>query len=275
MNNFRLLSVGDRFPAGLFDLIHSRFKRVLNFTHADRIISLVSPDIGAGPFQIVVSELNTDFVQVLKHKPGSIVINDKEEISYPETQIYQSGFTIYHPEPALLQKNLSLLKDMVVRSYRESPLVFLLTGKAYTASSAFDRGLRNRFAKAYEVLCRGSFADAVGKFKGRGWGLTPSGDDFNAGLLIGLYIRQLSEKKELSNIRSCIYHNSLGTNLQVNTYLLQAWRGWFSERWKNLLAAIVERPDKIEQAGEAILRQGETSGADSLAGFLAAWELTV
>jgi hypothetical protein len=128
--------------------------------------------------------------------------------------------------------------------------------------------------QAIQKLRNGDVIEAVDSFKGSGYGQTPSGDDFNTGLLLGLKLRQRLEKKELSEICASVYAHSLGNNLLVNTFLNQACHGWYNENWKNLLDALSGKTGDLETAIKAILAQGETSGADTLTGFLAVWSVT-
>ena len=51
-----LLSIGDEVREGTYKL-HSRFDRAVNFTDGRRLVTLVTPDIGAGPVNIVVRDL--------------------------------------------------------------------------------------------------------------------------------------------------------------------------------------------------------------------------
>ena len=60
----QVLSIGDRIVEGRHR-IHSRFRRAVNFVYDRRLVSLVAPDVGAGPINIVVDELRTAGVRAL------------------------------------------------------------------------------------------------------------------------------------------------------------------------------------------------------------------
>ena len=60
-----LLSIGDEVREGTYRL-HSCFRRAVNFTDGRRLVTLVTPDVGAGPVNIVVRDL-TPFA--LLHDP--------------------------------------------------------------------------------------------------------------------------------------------------------------------------------------------------------------
>jgi hypothetical protein len=51
-----LLSIGDEVREGIYRL-HSRFDRAINFTDGRTLVTLVTPDVGAGPVNIVVASL--------------------------------------------------------------------------------------------------------------------------------------------------------------------------------------------------------------------------
>ena len=52
----KILSIGDEVREGTYRL-HSCFQRAVNFTDGRRLVTLVTPDIGAGPVNIVVGDL--------------------------------------------------------------------------------------------------------------------------------------------------------------------------------------------------------------------------
>jgi hypothetical protein len=128
---------------------------------------------------------------------------------------------------------------------------------------------------AYHNLLHNDLTTAMQGFKGRGYGLTPAGDDFNAGLLLGLKVREKNEKKELPKSRPLRYPHLLGKNLLANTFLIQAELGWLSANWKTMLQALVGSKLQLQEAVNRILNQGETSGADALTGFISAWEVKI
>jgi len=273
-NEMKIISIGDRFEQGRHESVHSRFEKVINFVKGAQIVSIVSPEIGAGPFRIVMEGLDTEASDVIELTQQKIIINDAMQYSYSDEQIYKSELKMDGIDPEKIQENILQIKRTLVATKKDESLLFLLSDEQKSSSeSAFDKELGSQFRYAYRQLMSHEFEQAALGFKGRGYGLTPSGDDFNAGLLMGLQLRSQAEKKELSKIRSDIYHNSLGKNPLVNTFLLQAYHGWYDAKWKDLLTAICGSGRHLQSALEQVLAQGETSGADTLAGFVTAYEI--
>lgn len=270
----KIISIGDRFEQGRFDSVHSRFAGVINFAKGAQIVSIVSPEIGAGPFRMVMEGLDTETINVLELTQQKIIINDEMQYSYSDKQIYKSEWEMDGIDPEKIQENITLIKNTLDAAKKNESLLFLLSDEQKSRSeSAFDKELIGQFRYAYKQLLNHEFEQAALGFKGRGYGLTPAGDDFNAGLLLGLQLRSQAEQKELSKRRSDIYHNSLGHNPLANTFLLQAYRGWYDAKWKDLLTELCGMGRYVQSAVEQVLAQGETSGADTLAGFVTAYEL--
>lgn len=271
----KLVSVGDRFPFDRFAEVHSRFERVINFVYKKQVVSLVTPEVGAGPFRIEIELAELSSVQILEYRAGSVILNDCLALQAEDNLLYNSSVSFDFKDKDNVQKGIAFLKEFLLNQKIANSMLFLLTDKAYPVSSKFDAELAKQFRQAYQFLQKQKYEQAAASFKGRGYGFTPSGDDFNAGLLIGLQVRQQTEKKELSKIRDSIYQISPGNSLPVNTLLLQAYKGWYDEQWKNLLLTLQSEHKELQSAAEKVLAQGETSGTDALTGFLAAWEIKI
>lgn len=276
LNEIKVISVGDRFPQDLFNRVESVFDRVISFVNGDLIVSLVTPEIGSGPFRIVLEGLVPAAVREIELSSDAVIINADTVLPYIKKQIYTSTLEFNEVNPKQVKAGINQIKGTLQSLNNTNIITYLLSQNLEkTTLEGFDLELAKQFQQAYKQLLAQDFQSAASGFRGRGFGLTPAGDDFNAGLLMGLFIRQQIEKKELSKIRSCIYHNSMDKNLLVNTFLLQAERGWFDENWQNLLLELCENCSDLESAVDDILAQGETSGADTLAGFLSAWEIKI
>lgn len=269
------ISVGDKFPLGRLNEVHSRFERVVNFICGEQIVSLVDASVSAGPLRIVITGANLSTVQSLEYQPGRLILNDCELLALESGLIYNSEHSLEAACAEDFSKGISGLKELLARQAERSILSGLLVQQAPEPVSGFERQLFDDFQQAYAFLLKHDFQRAVQSFRGRGQGFTPAGDDFNAGLLMGLLARQQTEKKELSKIRSCVYTYSLGKSLPVNTFLLQARNGWYNADWKELLQALQGNTDGLNSAFNQVLKQGASSGADILCGFLTAWEITL
>ncbi len=127
---------------------------------------------------------------------------------------------------------------------------------------AFERALQARFREAAACLRAGDLTGCVTRVKGCGIGLTPSGDDFNAGLLLALRV--------MDETRTSIPHLlalALGGNPLSNAFLRMAAEGRMTQRQRGLVEAVAGAGEP-EAALAAILEVGATSGADFATGFL-------
>ena len=101
---------------------------------------------------------------------------------------------------------------------------------------------------------------------GLGGGLTPAGDDFLAGALLGIWLAHPAPEPLC---RAMVKVAAPRTTTLSAAFLRAAARGECSAAWHELLAALREgRQGEISRALHEILSYGATSGADTLAGFL-------
>lgn len=106
---------------------------------------------------------------------------------------------------------------------------------------------------------------------GLGPGLTPSGDDFIAGVLLALSIVRVQRgDAALNEIAHLLVETAAPRTHEISAaYLRAAYDGLVSERWDPLLQALAAGDaDRITAAAAPVLATGETSGADMLAGFV-------
>ncbi len=119
---------------------------------------------------------------------------------------------------------------------------------------------------------RRSLKVVTSSLAGLGPGLTPSGDDFLAGVLLALaLVREQRADAELTEIAGLLVETAAPRTHEISAaYLRAAHNGEASERWHPLLAAIsAGDTQKLHDAAAGVLEFGETSGADMLAGFIA------
>jgi len=106
---------------------------------------------------------------------------------------------------------------------------------------------------------------AVG-LAGLGGGLTPAGDDFLVGAMVGAW---LGHPAPGHLCRVLVEAAAPRTTTLSAAFLGVAARGECSAPWHALLTALsTGRESDIETALQEVLAHGATSGADTLAGFL-------
>jgi len=266
-----LLSFGDRIPNGTF-MIHSRFRRTINFQNNSMLISIVNEDIGRGPLNIIVRGLDLQKIHSLSIYNNILTINNIQ-ILINEIVKYSSKLSLKAVSISKLTDNLKFVQTSLTKLCAPKSLGFLLDEKKKKDfTSGFEKEFVKRMRAGVELIIDGkmtSLENGISTIKGCGFGLTPSGDDFIAGLLAGLYLKQELFGNDLSEIRNAIYKTAQGDNLISNTFLYLARDGLFVERFKNFINSLLyEEKEEIHANIQKIINVGETSGADMLVGFM-------
>lgn len=314
----KMVNFGDRISNGGYH-VHSRFGRVVNFFNGNSMVSLVKPEIGAGPVNIVVDGIDNvdESSTLLVDDDGFVVCETNIDLSIKSPLCEEivagdvsrmsacdhaqagrfSGFKSAAPvadQKAAIYNRVNLAKDpnkMYVSSFKMSPfpggilevfekmllecapkksLMFLFDKEREKEfSTVFEKELMRRMREGAAEMREGNFAEGARKLKGIGFGLTPSGDDFLCGFLIGLNAAEKITGKDYSREKQDIYENACGGNLISNAFFACAKEGRLFERFKNLLNALSHSDENaVKTCSTKLLQVGETSGADTAAGFL-------
>jgi hypothetical protein len=312
----KILSMGDEVREGTYRL-HSRFRRAVNFTDGRRVVTLVTPDIGAGPVNIVVRDLtpfdslcaldpNVTLAPVpnpdpdscpspfLSQLPGQVrsrsrprrtpsragnadlrverysVVFANRRFLLNETQSYGSLLHIEkETSRVVFRKNLKIVENILVEESHPKSLAFLLDhNRERNFRSAFDREfvahIKDGAARPFSVA-------GVRRLAGCGFGLTPSGDDYIAGTLIGLNVLQLVTGQDHRPLAKRIFAAAAGKNLLANSFLRLARDGRVSERMLALVCALSGHAcATLRRQTRFVMAAGGTSGADLLTGFVMA-----
>lgn len=257
-------SIGTSVGNGFYTEVHSRFNDVVNFTQKDGlVISLVSPRIGGSPFNIVISGVDLSKVKEIEVKENMLIVNRSFEIV--------SGFRKDFSTPAYsavkIQRLIDNLAGSAAKHQGKKSLWFLIDPDLDSEfTSTIERAFVMRSKTAYKTLLEGNFVNAVRALKGMGFGLTPSGDDFNSGLLTGLCLLEKVRKIEYAALKFAIFETAKGENAISNTSLFISNRGMCSEKSLKLLNALSEGKD-MDAAFTEYFSVGASSGSDFLAGL--------
>ena len=109
----------------------------------------------------------------------------------------------------------------------------------------------------------------IRKLKGLGFGLTPSGDDYIAGLLAAFNLLESLDGIDRSGLRREIAAAARSGNLLSNSFITLAADGFLFAGFKELVGALLqEDADDIRRATEKLVALGESSGSDMGVGFL-------
>ena len=286
-----VLDIGDRVENGSYGL-HSRFHGALAFVRngSASLVSVVDETKDAGPVHIVVRGLDfsrTDFLAVAPHTVslGCAAI--------PVEQRSDSRLQPVGLNATRLKRNLHALRETLI-SWPRNPLergpiqraksgtrasragqgarptggiAFLLhQHPAPIAASAFEREFANRFRGGVERLVSGDL-EGASAILGLGPGLTPSGDDFLAGFLLGLYALEAAGRASLAPERRAIGEMARSRNPFSAALLNCATEGRCIEPARSLIQSLFEdsEPTVIRHA-RRLAAVGASSGADLATG---------
>ncbi|MFH2202997.1 MAG: DUF2877 domain-containing protein [Elusimicrobiota bacterium] len=263
-----ILSVGDRVRAGVFPL-HSRFARAVNFLDGEFLVSVVGEAVGEGPLNIVMSGLSAEGVQSLRVGAGEIVLGAKRW-DLAGVPVYHSGAGDLPPRRAGFDARLTAFAQRILSAAPDDSLAFLLDERRVARlRPGFARALAQRTRRACALLLDGETAAGVRMLGACGFGLTPSGDDFLAGLLLGLHFLANMSGRDFGAAIRTIRRHARGGGVFSRTFLHLAGEGLFFGRLKAAAAALLGGGTReVREGADALLAVGHCSGADLAAGFI-------
>lgn len=263
-----LVSFGDRLESGVYTL-HSSFDKVINFKDEEKIISLVTCEIGGGPNNIVLNDKVVGSTGGVRIEKGNISIGS-HEINLDPSRVYRSKLGCSEINRATLLRGIDVLRKLVDADPPQNSIAFLLKEKANAIdTSSYNQAFQRRIRSGWEHLRRGNSERGISLLMGSGYGLTPAGDDFLTGYLSGLFLEEKYFGKNCTHIRDRILSWSVKTNVLSRTFIRYAYDGCFYERSKGLILAIVGGVVKvIERSYKSMCGFGATSGTDFTVGLL-------
>lgn len=253
-----LVSIGDQVEEGTYQF-HSRFNRAVNFTQGDHLVSIVDEAIGDGPLNIVLRNFDAGQTQYPLAIFARKVVFEGREISFTSRHRYRSTLDC-RPGPRF-RDNLSIFGRLLATTSHPKSLAFLLDDRrTENFRAGFERTFAAQVKQSVSKVFHGDRLDGVRTLSGCGIGLTPSGDDFIAGLLIALHLR--------GETVDDIFEAARSDNIFSNSFLNLARQGRLFGRMKNLILALMHGDDAaVREATRRLLAIGESSGADLGTGF--------
>ena len=259
-------------PAANDWLVKSSHPRILHvfdsacnlINERGNILSIVTPQIGNGPFSLVIADdiCFSDHLQL-----DSIVSNSSTQLTLGNLQILTAGAKIWSPCPdweLLHSKRDQLLThevELLITTYLEQ------SGFNHRDLS-INQSLVSNLSLPLVIADISSARKLASQLAGLGPGLTPSGDDFLMGAIYAVWIIHPPEvarvlARELSKTAA-----PLTTSLSA-AWLRSAGHGEAGNLWHRFFDALVSSDaTQIRDAIKQILAVGATSGADAMAGFL-------
>lgn len=271
MNNAQFnvgkIIIGDQLPIGHFTIL-SRFNRVINFINSSNQIVFVTNVIGNLALNgVFIKNVDISQVESIAIDSDTIIINNKP-FARSVLEVYDSLFEYQNAETISFENQILKLVETQPELFPEKSLAFLLIPEREKYfSSGFDLHFMLNSKKGAELIGNGDTIGGVKILKGTGYGLTPAGDDFIAGMLWGLHYLGLCYGTDFSKLRNEIFDAAKGKNELVNSFLLQAKLGRYFNAFKNFLYLSVHNLSSNESLKE-LLSIGATSGADMLSGYI-------
>ena len=273
--------------------VESAFAEAVNLvTPHGAALALVSRRIGNGPLNAVVSQFQT--LAPLLH-PGDTIHGDGAALSLGQALRLALAPAVDwdpHPDYSILARlprvvagNLGWLRHYLLLEAPPTSLAAPRPTATPGATSGPPASVRIQM-QAGELIdgltdahSRGDLkqvAALASRLAGLGPGLTPAGDDWLAGWLVGLRAAAAMDDEDRPlavNAVAQAVAGSAGTRTSRLSlaFLQAAGDGAVAQAWHALLAALPD-PDRtpLRRAAAEIMRHGATSGSDMLAGFLAA-----
>ena len=246
----------------------AQFRRVINLVLDDEFIfALVRPDVGNGPFHIVLERLPSMSLlravplwwaaEILHIGPWALDCGPVPVLWNP-----RPPWGHLHPHPAHLVALRQYARQVAGVHPAPSPIVRYLLGESFPIITAFGHALTHNDVPA--------ITGATTQLAGLGPGLTPSGDDFLAGVMLGLHLSNHATSAATCQLLYAIAAPC--TTRLSQTFLQAASQGYADERWHTLLIALGETPTiSWRRAAQAVFDFGSNSGLDMITGFL--WQM--
>lgn len=260
---------GDRLLPGVYNY-YAGFVRVDNFTDTRGNIVAVSNDLSLLHANAIIHE---------NYVPGTVkrliisdyeIILDQKAYTAEQYQVFDSGFAYRAINLQALQNQIKTFLNQNKNELPKYSLLFLLIPEIKTDPiSSFNQLLQQEFEKAFSFF-DDDFFESIRRFRSKGKGLTPAGDDFIAGVLYGIDCLESISKSNYSDIKIQITEIAKNDNLFSRNMQQLAEEARYFKRLQDFLTRFFcqEEPKTISPFRQ-LIRTGDTSGADLLSGFFA------
>ena len=199
----------------------------------------------------------------------SSVVFAAHRFTFSLRQRYHSTFDFDPGNLHCFHHNLSIFGELLTECAPSKSLAFLLDEtRLKNFRSGFEQAFADRICRGAHQVFHGHLLEGIRSLKGCGLGLTPSGDDFIAGLLIALNLLQELRGQAFQPTADAIFGAAEGDNIFSNTFLDLARRGLLFGRMKDLLIELMTGSEaSVRKATGKLLAIGASSGADLATGF--------
>jgi hypothetical protein len=230
---------------------------------------VVDESIGAGPINIVVDRGVLPSVDGLVVRERSLFLGGRWHPLRDE-HVYHSRLDVADLGMTALRRGAAALQRIVVDAAPSKSLAFLLDERRVRdLRPGFEHAVADRIAWGVRRILAGDLVGGVRAVKGCGFGLTPSGDDFLCGLLVGMNLLGRAGAVDVSDRTGRVFGAARSGRVLTDTFLSLARDGCVSEGVKALVCAMGDADNvDIEPATKRLLSVGATSGADFAVGLV-------
>jgi len=232
------------------------------------VIALVTPDIGDGPLNIVANTQPGDFETFARDTAATLQRANLQignvRVDLREAAVWEPcpGWNTLRDHSDIIASRLPTLREIAVCRV---PAASCAVGADFAAAlcgrprgSPLPAGWNGDLAQLRQ---------GATQLAGLGNGLTPAGDDFLCGVMLWTW---LAHPTPSEFCRVVVEVAAPRTTTLSAAFLRSAAKGECSAAWHRLLNALASGPhDELDAATVEVLAHGATSGADTLAGFLA------
>ena len=262
--------------------IHSLYRQSINFINAERsLLSVVLPEVGPGPFAIVVALPDPSFEGFDVLDLESRVIIKGRLIAIGPIQVDAASAQEWQPQPDwqqfgadLVRETQAKLKQLLREHAPPGSFAPLVNGRLPEPDQTVQSRALQAAARPAELLLyslaagdRDGAGEAATGLVGLGGGVTPAGDDYLQGAIHALWAKQNEERASRMG-ETIAGEATRRTNAVSAEWLRAAARGEAGADW-HLLAQAIATKQQVEPTMIRLLHRGHTSGADAMAGFLA------
>ncbi len=267
MKQIAINKVGNLLPTGHFTQ-HSVFKNIVNFVNSNNeILSIANSENYLSPNSIIATEISLSAIKNI------FISNDKIEISnnifiLNKIEKHDSFFNFKQEKNFDLKTKITKFEAEFLHRFNKKSLSFLLDkNREKYFETTFEKAFVKYIKSAYNEIINCDFYEGVSKIKGAGFGLTPSGDDFIAGMLFAADVLKNFYNDNSTNTKK-IRETAKGKNPISNSLIYYASKGAYYKRFKDFLQAFLYDENNLENTFSELLKIGETSSSDTLTGFL-------
>ncbi len=261
--------------------IHSLYRQSINLIDSEQgLLSVVLPEVGPGPFAIVVGRPDASFEGFDRIDLESPITINSRRIEIGSIKVDAASAKDWQPRPDWRRFGEELdsaahgrLAALLHEHAPPGSFAPLANGTLPEPDQTVQSKALHAAARPAEMLLNSLAAgdnagagEAAIQLAGLGGGVTPSGDDYLQGAIHALWTKQ--DEKRARPMGEVIVSKAIPrTNVISAEWLRSAARGEAGEDW-HLLAQAVTKNQGVDKAMIQLLHRGHTSGADAMAGYL-------